>query len=166
MSFSFMRFLRGLPPLTAGLHLRLLAAPFLLSLADATATLRCQPDEYWNGFGERHLIEANPFVRIALAIHPLMLIPGFIGWYVIVFLLMFRTPAWVGLRVHVLLVFGHLVAVSGACLRFSEHPVLRILLLLSLAIPPAVLLFRPFRPQWNSRQRLTAPSLVPAGTER
>lgn len=137
-----------------GLYARLLVAPFLLSIVDMIVTVRCQPAEYWNGYGFDHLIEANPIVRVALAIHPLMLLPGFMGWYAIVFLLQFKTPAWIGLRVHVTLVLGHMIAVAGGCLRFTENPAERILLLLILALPTAAWLFHPFAGQWNSKTRL------------
>lgn len=137
-----------------GMYGRLLAAPFLLSIVDMVVTLRCQPAEYWQGYGFDHLIEANPLVRVALAIHPFMLVPGFMGWYAIVFMLQFKTPAWIGLRVHATLVLGHLIAVAGGCLRFTENPGERILLLLLLALPPAAWLFLPFAGQWNSKTRL------------
>jgi len=131
--------------------------PMTLGVADALVTLRCQPPEYWNGYGFDHLIEANPLARIVLGIHPLLLIPGFVVWFAVMYLLTFRPPARVGLRCHVIFVAGPLIALSGAALRFAEHPWPRILTLLLLCLPAAAVLIRPFFQQWNSSLRLHTP---------
>ena len=133
-------------------HLRLLAAPFLLSLVDAAVTLTCQPGAYWSEGYFGNVIEANPFVWVALSIHPLMLIPGFIGWYCIVLFLMFRCQAWIGLRFHVFLVLGHTVAICGGFLRFFDGGFMLSVAFVLIALPFAALLFRPFAPQWNSQK--------------
>jgi hypothetical protein len=131
--------------------------PMILGVADSVATLRCQPAEYWNGYGFEHLIEANPIARLVLGIHPLLLIPGFAGWFVMMHLLMFRPPAWIGLRCHVILVTGPLIGLTGAALRFAENPWPRIFGLLLLSLPAAAILLRPFLPQWNSGLKLQNP---------
>lgn len=140
--------------MTAIARLRLMIMPMILGVADALATLRCQPAEYWDGYGFEHLIEANPIARLVLGIHPLLLIPGFAGWFVVMHLLMFRPPAWIGLRCHVILVTGPLIGLTGAALRFAEHPWARIFTLMLLTLPAVVFFFRPFLPQWNSKLRL------------
>ncbi len=135
------------------LHARLLAAPAVLSLLDAAVTLAYQPAAYWNG-DRSQLIEANPLVWVALRIHPLMLIPGFLGWYALFGCLIFRTPSWIGLRCHVLLAVGHLVAVSGWLIRLHPRGMVWTVLLWGIAVPLAAALFRPFRSQWNGTARV------------
>lgn len=135
---------------------RLLAAPVFLSLLDGAVTLAYQPAAYWNG-DRSQLIEANPLVWLALRIHPLMLIPGFLGWYALFFLLMFGTPAWIGLRCHVLWVLAHLIAITGWLVRLHPHGTVLSVLLWVIAVPLAATLFRPFRSQWNGAARIAMP---------
>lgn len=103
------------------LALRLLAMPFLLSLIDLAVTLYFQPEDYWRG-NRSVVIEGNPIARWAFSAHPLMIVPGFVGWYALVIPLIFKTPAWIGLRVHVFLVLGHGVTISGWLLRYGGIP--------------------------------------------
>jgi len=49
-----------------------------------------------------------------------MIIPGFIGWSVVVIPLILKSPAWLGLRVYVFLVLCHLVMTSGWLIRNHE----------------------------------------------
>ena len=86
-----------------------------------------------------------------------MLIPGFAGWFVVMHLLMFRPPAWIGLRCHVILVAGPLIGLTGAALRFADQPWPRIVALLLFSLPVAAMLSRPFLPQWSSRRKLQNP---------
>ena len=101
-------------------YFRLAAVPFVLSLTDVFVTLYYQPEAYWAG-DRGALIEANPIVWVALRLHPLLMIPGVLGWYGCVFLLMFKTPSRVGLRIYVLLVAGHLIGIGGWLIRNHEH---------------------------------------------
>lgn len=134
----------------------LLIAPFLLSLGDFGLTLHFQPEPYWNG-DRSVVVEANPVVRSAMSIHPLLLIPGFVGWYALVFPLIFKTPAWFGLRVHVFLVLGHLVMISGWLLRKAEDGGVSSLVVLAISLPFAWLIFSPFRAQWESGSPVRLP---------
>lgn len=132
---------------------RLLIAPFFLSLGDLTVTLLFQPESYWEG-DRSTVVEGNPIARWALSIHPLCLIPGFLGWYAVVFPLIFKSPAWMGLRVHVFLVLGHLVMICGWLVRYGEFGTGWAIGVCSVAIPVSYLLFRPYRWQWSSEGTL------------
>lgn len=134
-----------------------MALPVVLSLIDMVVTLYYQPPGYWNG-DRSQLLEANPLVWIALRIHPALLIPGCLGWYPMFFLLMFRTPAWVGLRCHVLWVVAHLIAIAGWLLRCHEHGFALTASLYSIAMPTAVWVFLPFRSQWNGLAPVADPT--------
>ena len=129
---------------------RLLLAPFLLSFMDLAVTLYFQPSDYWQG-DRSVVVEGNPIARWALSIHPLWLIPGFIGWYALMFPLLFKAPAWFGLRVHVFLVLGHLTMVCGWLIRNSVEGVIAGTLSLS------GWLFFPLRRQWESREPVNVP---------
>ena len=130
--------------------IRLLAAPFLLSMVDLLVTLYFQPEAYWNG-DRSTVVEGNPIARFAFSIHPLLIIPGLVGWYALVIPLILKTPAWVGLRIHTFLVVGHLVAVAGWLFRYEEHGVILAVLVWVIALPLAWLLFAPFRKWWNAQ---------------
>ena len=136
---------------------RLMFLPVVLGISDAVVTLRCQPPEYWESYGFDHLIEANPIARLVLGIHPLLLVPGFIVWFGVIWLVTFRTPAWIGLRCHVIFVAGPLIALTGAAIRFAEHPWPRIAALLLIGLFLAAVMLRPFLSQWNSPARLRDP---------
>ncbi|MFT6861910.1 MAG: hypothetical protein ACJAVK_000463 [Akkermansiaceae bacterium] len=145
---------RGTPPRVL---VRLLAAPFLLSLLDLAVTLYFQPESYWNG-DRATVVEGNPIARFAFAIHPLLIIPGLLGWYALVIPLILKTPAWIGLRVHTFLVGGHLVAVAGWLIRYEEHGVIFAAVVWIIAVPFAWVLFAPFGRWWHaptSVQRLS-----------
>ena len=146
-------FYQGVPRKLVG---RLLAAPFVLSLLDLAVTLYFQPAAYWNG-DRSVVVEGNPLARLAFSIHPLAIIPGFIGWYALVFPLIFKSPAWIGLRVHVLIVLGHLTMISGWLIRNLPQGLLLTTLVLVIALPFARRLFAPFRSQWESRAPLKLP---------
>lgn len=135
------------------LSLRLLALPIVLSLLDAAVTLHYQPPAYWSG-DRSQLVEANPLVWLALRLHPALLIPGCLGWYVLFYFLMFYPPAWIGLRCHVAWVGAHLVGIMGWLLRHHPHGLALAVLLYVIAVPVALWLFLPLRSQWNSRSRV------------
>ncbi|MDA7865638.1 hypothetical protein N9C66_05605 [Akkermansiaceae bacterium] len=138
---------RGIPGPLLG---RLLAAPFVLSLVDLTVTLLFQPAEYWQG-DRSAVIEGNPIARWAFSIHPLMIMPGLTGWYVIVIPLILKSPAWLGLRVHVFLVLGHLVMISGWLIRNHETGTLFAVIVWLCALQPAWMLVEPYLKHWNSK---------------
>lgn len=73
------------------MDLRLPAAPFLSSVVHMIVMLRCRPPGLLDELRLRPLDEAHPIVRVALAIHPFMRIPCFMGWHVIGFVLIFET---------------------------------------------------------------------------
>ena len=133
--------------------LRLLAAPFLLSLLDLAVTLSFQPAVYWEG-DRSAVVEGNPIARWAFMIHPLMIVPGFIAWYALVIPLIFKAPAWFGLRVQVFLVLGHLTMISGWLIRNSEKGAILSLVFWGLFLPLAWRLFSPVAAQWNSKERV------------
>jgi len=132
-------------------YARLLAVPLVLSLIDVFVTLLYQPAAYWSG-DRSALVEGNPTVWAALRIHPLLMIPGIAGWYGCVGLLMFRTPSWIGLRVYVVVVFGHLVGIGGWLIRHHQHGVLLTCLIALVGIGFATWMFMPFRSQWNGKK--------------
>ena len=132
------------------LLVRLLSAPFLLSLIDLSVTLLFQPEEYWQG-DRSTVVEGNPIARWAFSIHPLMIIPGFVGWYAIVIPLILKSPAWIGLRVHIFLVLGHLVMISGWLIRNHETGTLFAVIVWVLALPSGWILIKPKLSYWNSR---------------
>ncbi len=101
------------------LALRLLFLPFLLATFDAASTLYYQPDAYWNG-DYTHARDGNPFVELALRIHPLVTFPGTLAWYVLAWFLIYQTAAWMALRVYVILIIGHTVGGCGWLQRY--HP--------------------------------------------
>ena len=105
------------------LLLRLLAAPFVLSLVDFTVTLWFQSPAYWEG-DRSAVVESNPIARWCFVINPLMIIPGMVGWYLLVIPMILKTPAWVGLRLHVFLVFSHLIATSGWLIRKHDFGIM------------------------------------------
>lgn len=135
---------------------RLMALPVVLSLIDMAVTLYYQPPGYWNG-DRSQLIEANPLVWIALRIHPALLIPGCLGWYAIFYFLIFHTPAWVGLRCHVLWVIAHLIAIAGWLLRCNPNGIALTASLYVIAVPIAVWVFLPFRSEWSGRMPVVVP---------
>lgn len=140
-------FYRGIPGPLVG---RLLAAPFLLSLIDFTVTLWFQPSAYWEG-DRSTVVESNPIARGCFLIHPLMIIPGMIAWYLLVIPLILKTPAWIGLRLHVFLVFSHLIATSGWLIRKHETGYLFTVILWVLALPLAWFLVKPYLNRWSSK---------------
>jgi hypothetical protein len=138
---------RGIPgPLLA----RLLTAPFLLSLIDFSVTLCFQPSAYWEG-DRSAVVESNPIARWCFLIHPLMILPGMIAWYLLIIPVILRTPSWIGLRIHVFLVFSHLIATSGWLIRKHEAGFLFTIILWVLALPLAWVLVKPKLSYWNSR---------------
>ncbi len=139
---------RGIP---SGVLIRLLAAPFLLSLVDLSVTLYFQPEAYWNG-DRSVVVEGNPLARLAFSIHPLLIIPGLIGWYALVIPLICTTPAWVGLRIHVFLVLGHLIMIAGWLMRNSGQGLILTAIIWGVAIPAAWLLFAPYRKWWDMQE--------------
>lgn len=141
-----------------------MALPVVLSWLDVAVTLRYQPVGYWAG-DRAQVVEGNPLVWVALRIHPALLVPGCLGWYALFYFLIFRTPAWVGLRCHVLWVGGHLIAIAGWLIHFHPHGYEYTALLYAIAVPTAVGLFRPFRGQWNSEAPISpSPSPSPPAT--
>ena len=145
---------RGIP---VSLLWRLLTAPFVLSFVDLTVTLLFQPAEYWAG--ERSaVVEGNPIARWAFSIHPLMIIPGFIGWYALIIPLILKSPAWVGLRVHIFLVLGHLVMISGWLIRNHGTGLEFAAIVWMLALPSAWALVKPYLKSWDSKKSLVQSS--------
>lgn len=101
------------------LALRLLFLPWLLATFDATTTLYYQPGAYWDGdFSQAR--DGNPFVELALRIHPLMTFPGTLAWFALAWFLIYQTAAWMALRVYIILIIGHTVGGSGWLQRY--HP--------------------------------------------
>ncbi len=141
------------------LWLRLFAVPFVLSLIDMTVTLYYQPPAYWSG-DRSHLVEANPLVWMALRLHPALLIPGCIGWYVLFFFLIFHPPAWIGLRCHVAWVGAHLIAIAGWLLRHHPHGLVLASLVSLITVSVAIWMFLPFCSQWNSRLPVVLPAVT------
>jgi hypothetical protein len=138
-----------------------MALPVVLSLLDVAVTLRYQPAGYWAG-DRAQVVEGNPLVWVALRVHPALLVPGCLGWYALFYFLIFRTPAWVGLRCHVLWVGGHLIAIAGWLIHFHPHGYEYTALLYAIAVPTAIGLFRPFREQWNSEVPVVVPAVAAA----
>lgn len=138
------------------LWLRLMVLPLVISLVDMAVTLRYQPPGYSSG-DRSQLIEANPLVWIALRLHPALLIPGCIGWYVLFFFRIFYPPAWIGLRCHVAWVVSHLIAIAGWLLRYDPHGFALTALLYLIAVPVAMWMFLPFRSQWNGLSPVVYP---------
>ncbi len=130
---------------------RLLAVPLILSLIDLAVTLHFQPVEYWQG-NRSVVVEGNPIARLALSIHPLWIIPGFIGWYGLVFPLIFKTPAWFGLRLSIFLVLGHLTMISGWLIRNSPDGILYSCFVVVCALPVSGALLWPIRSQWEGQE--------------
>jgi len=132
-----------------GIAFRILLMPVVLTIADFSVTLFFQPEAYWEG--ERStVIESNPVARLVLLIHPLLMIPAMMAWYLVMFPLVFRTPAWIGLRLVVLHILGHLVAISGWLIRMAEQGGLITVVLASLCLPVSWWVLRPFLGQWSS----------------
>ena len=136
---------RGVP---LRLALRLLILPFSLSVLDFCVTLSFQPAEYWEG-DRTAVLEANPLARWVLMLHPLLVIPTVLIWYVIMFPLIFKTPTRIGLRVIAVHLFGHVIAVSGWLLRMHENGVWWVCFLVILVGMLTVILLGPYRRQWN-----------------
>lgn len=126
--------------------------PVILALIDGAVTLYFQPEGYWLG-DRSQALDSNPIVWLALRIHPLLLIPGYLGWFGLIALLIGFTPAWIGLRIHVLLVLGHTIAISGWLVRFGEREIALVFAIAFLAL--ATLLFLPLRKCWNSPRATT-----------
>lgn len=143
---------RGIPK---PMLVRLLAAPFLLSLVDFTVTLWFQPQAYWEG-DRSAVLESNPIARWCFLIHPLMIIPGMVCWYLFVIPIILKTPAWIGLRLHVFLVFSHLIATSGWLIRKHESGIMLSVTLWMISLPLAWVLLKPFLKSWNSRRPMAS----------
>lgn len=132
-----------------GLALRLLVLPVALSVVDFSVTLAFQPPEYWGG-DRAALVEANPIARWVLMLHPLLIVPAMMAWYVLMFPLIFQTPAWIGLRVLALHLLGTVTVISGWLIRMRDDGVWWVaFLLVTVGLLTAVVM-GPFRRQWNS----------------
>ena len=132
-----------------GLAIRILILPVTLTIMDFSVTLSFQPTEYWEG--ERTaLLEANPVARWVLMFHPLLIVPAIIVWYILIFPLIFKTPAKVGLRVVVVLILGHIIAISGWLIRMCEDWLLWVALLIGIMAILTACILLPFRRQWNA----------------
>ena len=94
---------------------------------------------------------------LVLRLHPALLIPGCLGWYVLFYFLMFYPPAWIGLRCHVAWVCAHLVGITGWLWRYHPHGFALTVLLYLIAVPVALWMFLPLRSQWNSRSPIVPP---------
>ena len=101
-------------------HLRFLLTPFLLSVLDMFVTLSYQSDDYWAG-DRSQVLEGNPVVWLALRIHPILIIPGLLSWYGVVWFLLFKTPSWIAIRIQTFLVLAHLIAIGGWLIRFESN---------------------------------------------
>lgn len=133
-----------------GMYVRLLAVPFVLSLIDAGVTLSYQPEGYWEG-DRSVVIEGNPIVWLVLRIHPVLLVPGYVGWYGLFWWLIFRTPAWIGLRLCAFLILGHQVAIAGWLVRFHEHGWWWTAALWCVFLPLGAWALWPYRGQWEGK---------------
>jgi len=145
---------------------RLLFLPFLLAAFDAIATLYYQPGDYWNGnFGDAS--DGNPFVLLALRIHPLLMVPGTAGWLLFVWFLLCQTAAWIALRSYVVLLIGHTIGGCGWLYRYHPHGSM---LYLSVAVVVMIIGFwaiSPYLRYWSAEQTLPFLNLSKpeAGTE-
>ncbi len=100
----------------SGTHLILL--PAFLSFCDIAATLIFQPKAYWDG--DLSLAsDANPAVRVALGISPLLSIPAAIIWLAFISLLMTTLPPLWRQRSYVFLCLTHFVFVWGWIIRWN-----------------------------------------------
>jgi hypothetical protein len=136
-----------------GLVIRLLILPFALSALDFAVTLSFQPADYWNGDREA-VLEANPLARLVLIIHPLLLVPTVIAWYLLLFPLIFKTPARIGLRIIAAHLIAHPIAISGWLLRMREDAWWWIGWLVGVVALLTVVILGRFRHQWNSAMPL------------
>lgn len=131
------------------LAIRLMILPVFLSVIDFAITLSYQPAEYWDG-DRTALVEANPIARLVLTIHPLLIIPAMIAWYVLMFPLIFKTPARFGLRVITAHIAACLVVISGWLIRMHDHGWPWLTLLVGGVLLTSIAVMIPFRGQWNS----------------
>ena len=135
--------------ISPGLAVRLLILPVVLSVVDFSVTLAFQPESYWEGNRET-VLEANPIARWVLLAHPVLIIPAMVAWFVLMFPLVFRTPAKIGLRVIALHLLGHLIAISGWLIRMREDGVWWVGFLILVTVYMSGRILGPFRDQWNS----------------
>lgn len=131
------------------LAIRLLILPIILSVIDFSMTLLFQPTEYWEG-DRTVLIEGNPIARLVLMLHPFLIVPAIAAWYVLMFPLIFQTPARIGLRVIAIHVLGHMIAISGWLIRMRDDWVWFLTPLLVVVTILVIGLLMPFRRQWNA----------------
>lgn len=142
------RWYGGVPPRLA---IRLLILPATLSVVDFSVTLSFQPADYWEG-DRTALIEANPIARWVLMLHPLLIVPAMMTWYVLMFPLIFQTPARIGLRVIAIHLLGHIIAISGWLIRMHEDGVWWVILLVGAVGLLTVGILGPFRRQWSASE--------------
>ena len=140
----------GVPP---RLVIRLLALPVALSVLDFSVTLFFQPAAYWAG-DRMAVVEANPIARWVLIIHPLLIVPAMVVWYLLMFPLIFRAPAKFGLRVIVAHLVAHTIVISGWLIRMLEGGWWWVALLAALVSLLSVIVLGRFRRQWNGSRPL------------
>lgn len=100
----------------SGAHL--IALPTLLSLCDIGATLFFQPKAYWAG-DLSVASDANPAVRVALNLSPLLSVPAAIIWFALICLIMtVLSPLW-RRRCYLFLCLSHLIFVWGWIIRWD-----------------------------------------------
>ncbi|MDA7922493.1 hypothetical protein N9B73_12115 [Verrucomicrobiales bacterium] len=110
-----MRFPR-IPIDRSGAHL--IPLPSILAFSDIAATLYFQPKAYWEGVPDSAL-DANPLVRIALNISPLLSIPAAAAWFALICLTMLTLPPLWRQRFYLFLCIAHLIFVWGWIIRWN-----------------------------------------------
>lgn len=95
---------------------RFIILPSLLGVGDIIATLLGQTRGYWQGDWSQAM-DANPLVRIALEISPLLSIPAAVIWTTLIAIAMTSLePLW-RRRLYVLLCVAHLIFIWGWIVR-------------------------------------------------
>ena len=97
----------------------LIPLPSILAFSDIAATLYFQPKAYWEKVPFT-ASDANPLVRIALNISPLLSIPAAVAWFFLICLLMTTLPKQWRQRSYIFLCIAHLIFVWGWIMRWNS----------------------------------------------
>ena len=131
---------------------RILLGPILAGLTDLAITLSFQKANYWKG-DYVDVIEANPLMRFFLEVHPAMVIPPMLVWFVLISFFLLFLPAGFSLRLQVFLVTAHLIAVSGWLLRLGDWSWFQIVSFVLVASLLNLLMLKPWLRAWNDYER-------------
>ncbi len=88
------------------------ALPAALCLTDLAATLRGQPDTYWEG-NYHNPLELNLLAWVALRLHPGVFVAGGFAWIVIFALFIRSAPRGQALLAGLALIAGHAIGTSS-----------------------------------------------------